>query len=76
MFIESKDQGHICNLFIIRIPKLSLIIEIDEELIQLFRVMTRPNVQKDDKNVNQLRLFQNKGGIVYVFRKSKEILLN
>ena len=33
-----KDQGQICNLLVMRIPKLTLIIEIDEELTEIFKV--------------------------------------
>ena len=37
-FIDFKDQGQICNLLVMRIPKLTLIIEIDEELTEIFKV--------------------------------------
>ena len=51
-FIDFKDQGQICNLLVMRIPKLTLIIEIDKEMTELFKVKPRPNFQKDDKNMN------------------------
>ena len=51
-FIDFKDQGQICNLLVMRIPKLTLIIEIDKEMTELFKVKPRPNFRKDDKNMN------------------------
>ena len=35
-----------------RISKLTLIIEIDKEMTELFKVKPRPNFRKDDKNMN------------------------
>ena len=36
-----------------RIPKLSLIIEIDEELIEIFKVKCKAQLLKDDEIMNQ-----------------------
>ena len=44
--LEFKDQGQICNLLIMRIPKLTLIIEIDEELTEIF------GNEKDENEIN------------------------
>ena len=45
-FIEFKDQGQICNLLVMRIPKLTLIIEIDEELTEIFKVKGKAQFPK------------------------------
>ena len=52
-FIDFKDQGQICNLLVMRIPKLTLIIEIDEELIEIFKVKCKAQLLKDDEIMNQ-----------------------
>ena len=45
-FIDFKDQGQICNLLVMRIPKLTLIIEIDEELTEIFKVKGKAQFPK------------------------------
>ena len=35
-----------------RIPKLTLIIEIDEELTEIFKVKGKAQFRKDDENMN------------------------
>ena len=44
--IKFKAQRHICHLLIMRIPKLSLILEIDGELTEIFKVKGKAKCQK------------------------------
>ena len=49
---NSKIRDSFFFLPVMRIQKLSLIIEIDKEMTELFKVKPRPNFRKDDKNIN------------------------
>ena len=44
--MEFKDQGQICNMLIMRIPKLSSIVEIDEEMTEIFKVKGKAQLPK------------------------------
>ena len=44
--MEFKDQGQICNMLIMRIPKLSSIVEIDEEMTEIFKVKGKAKLPK------------------------------
>ena len=44
--IKFKAQRHICHLLIMRIPKLSLILEIDGELTEIFKVKGKAQLPK------------------------------
>ena len=44
--MEFKDQGQICNMLIMRIPKLSSIIEIDEEMTEILKVKGKAQLPK------------------------------
>ena len=49
---NSNIKDRFFFLLVMRIQKLSLIIEIDKEMTELFKVKPRPNFRKDDKNIN------------------------
>ena len=55
-FIKFKDQGQIFNLLIMRIQKLSLNIEIDKEITEIFKVKGKAQFPKrwkmKDENMN------------------------
>ena len=50
--LEVKGQGQIWNLLIRRIPKLLLILEINEELKEIFQVKGRMYIQEDNEEMN------------------------
>ena len=45
-FIKFKDQGHIFFLLVMRIQKLSLIIEIGKEITEIFKVKGKAQFPK------------------------------
>ena len=47
-FSNFKDQEQIWNLLVMRIPKLSLIVEIDEEMTEIFKVKVKAQFPKSD----------------------------
>ena len=50
--LEVIGQGQIWNLLIRRIPKLLLILEINEELKEIFQVKARMYFQEDNEKRN------------------------
>ena len=62
--IQFKDQRQICNLLVMRISKLSLIIEIDEELTEIFKVKDKAQFPKR-RWKHESYFCCCKGGVVY-----------
>ena len=50
--LEVIGQGQIWNLLIRRIPKLLLILEINEELKEIFQVKARMYFHEDNEKMN------------------------